>query len=75
MTKFKVGDRVMRLSDVYDQKSPMMHGVVTEVATNVRKQFGFYNELYSVKWDSGKTHYLAYLPHGLSTDVDWKAAK
>ena len=50
--KFKIGDRVTRRKDVYNQKSPLMHGVVTKVYYVYPDRT--YPALYDVKWDGEK---------------------
>jgi len=62
-TKFKIGDRVTRLSDVFDDKSTRLFGRISEVYQR-RTVFGFYPELYKVIWDDGKEQF-GFLPHGL----------
>ncbi len=62
--KFHVGDRVERLEDVYDQTSLLLHGEVIEVYSYTSQRFGFYPEMYKVKWDNEKIE-KGFLPHGL----------
>lgn len=64
MTRFRVGDRVQRHSNVMDLTSRLMRGRVIRVYSDT-SQFGHYPELYDVEWDHGKTD-GGYLPHGLS---------
>lgn len=52
--------------NVYDDQSPWMHGVVTDVFQH-RGRFWFYPEMYEVTWDGGPV-IRGYLPHGLDSD-------
>ena len=63
--KFKIGDQVTRLSDVYDDKSKRMFGRITMIYQDYKSQFGPYHELYVVLWSDG-TESRGYLPHGLN---------
>lgn len=74
MFKFKVGDFVVRRSNVMDSDSPLMHGIVTGVC-EARLQFGYYPELVDVhwvRWDSQKEFRQhtghRYLPEGLQKE-------
>lgn len=67
MTKFKVGDRVVRRADVYDPMSPLRHGAVIRVYSRYGTQHGDYPELYNVQWDDGEEE-RAFLPHGLDLE-------
>lgn len=68
MNKFKLGDRVTRLTNVYDPKSKLMHGEIIEVYSDYKSKFGPYPELYVVRWDD-KTENRGYLPHGLDSEL------
>lgn len=69
--KFKAGDRVVRLRNVYDENSELMHGTVlcryALLADTGILNLGDYHELYCVRWDDEKVD-NGYLPHGL----DWE---
>lgn len=66
---FYVGQRVKRLSDVFNPKSKMLCGEVIERYSRGVKDYGNdlilgpYPELYLVRWDDGKES--EYLPHGI----------
>ncbi len=64
MATFRVGDTVMRLTDVYDAKSKMRTGIVLERYSDNQSRFGPYPELYAVRWEDG-TEQRGFLPHGL----------
>jgi len=56
--RFQVGDRVIRRQDVFDDRSPFMHGEVTErysyTSESVKDMNGngiHYAEVYCVCWD------------------------
>lgn len=53
----------MRPHDVFDEHSPMRYGVVLE-RTSRRSRFGYYPELYIVRWEDGTEK--EYLPHGVA---------
>lgn len=76
-TRFKVGSRVVRRENVFDDTSPVMHGSVARVyehkATHKLPSgaYDFYPEVYTVRWDSGKEH-DGFLPHGLELEeAEW----
>lgn len=66
-TRFRIGDRVQRREDVYDQTSPMLRGVVTDVYSR-QYASGFYPELYEVQWDGRVGTDYGFLPHGLKPE-------
>lgn len=71
MAVWKVGDRVVRHKDVFDDSSPVMHGTVSRVVVNIQPgQLGFkyaYPEIVWVRWDGGREE-GGYLPHGLGKE-------
>jgi len=71
MYKFKVGDRVVRHEDVYDQSSRLMHGVVSRRYDKYNPKYGNYPELYDVQWEYPVTKFShGYLPHGLHQELN-----
>jgi hypothetical protein len=66
--RFHAGDRVTRERDVYNQRSPLMHGTVTKVYA-MRGHFGYYPEMYEVEWDHDGRR-PGYLPHGLDPEKE-----
>lgn len=73
--RFHAGDKVKRRENVFDNDSPMLHGVVTRVYSIHESYYpGFPDipthaepELYEVTWyESGRS--TGYLPHGLEHD-------
>jgi len=64
--RFRIGTRVTRLVDVYKAKSPLLHGEVVRVYAK-RSRFGFYAELYTVRWD-GNGMKEDYLSHGIDPE-------
>ncbi len=62
-----IGDRIERLTDVFDSNSIMRYGTV--VLRYAVWESGFlqldYPELYAVKWDNGKCS-KGYLSHGIT---------
>jgi hypothetical protein len=69
--RFKVGDRVTR--DERDLQinwsaRKTLHGEVIRAYSDYG-MFGFYPELYDVKWDDGSKINKAYLPHGLEPET------
>jgi hypothetical protein len=70
--KFRVGDRVCRPIDIYDEESYLKFGIVTKVYSRMDPILGHYPELYEVKWDEplyGTRD--GYLPNGLSLCGDF----
>lgn len=65
--KFQINERVIRLKDVYNQRSEMQHGKIIGAYGCMSKRLGYYTELYDVQWDSGKIQ-SAFLPHGLDKE-------
>jgi len=72
--KFKIGDRVTRLKDIFDKNSPLLHGSVIKVysMTGLRIpsdgiDLGFYEQVFDVNWDSGGFG-QGFLPHGLEPE-------
>jgi hypothetical protein len=65
--RFRVGDRVTRPINVYKSKSPLRHGAVVRVYAK-RSRFGFYAELYAVRWDDNGVE-RDFLPHGIDPEV------
>jgi hypothetical protein len=63
--KFNKGDLVLRRADVFDERSRLMTGTVTDAYNDYASRFGPYPELYEVTWDDGSVE-RGYLPHGLS---------
>lgn len=63
-SKFKVGDRVSRRENVFDEKSQLRTGTVIERYWDLTSRFGPYHELYRVEWDYGRIQ-GAFLPHEL----------
>lgn len=64
MAKFKVGDRVTRRTDVFDQKSELLRGVILKVYSQDK-----YDELYAVQWDGHEFgDERNFLPHGLDPE-------
>ncbi len=66
--KFKVGDRVRRLRDVFQDNGDYLVGEVVEVYSGIASKVlgGFkYDELYAVHWDGSDEIRYSYLPHGL----------
>lgn len=74
MTQWKVGDRVVRLDNIHDQKSRLMHGTVTKVEESVEPLHPVigppYEEIDTVQWDlpEDRRHGSSYLPHGLQRE-------
>jgi hypothetical protein len=68
---FDKGDRVTREEDVFDQRSPLMHGTVVR---RYARDGGYDGvrwhdpELYEVRWDTGVVG-RAYFRHGLDPEV------
>ena len=66
MYKFKVGDIVTRLSDVFDLNSPVLTGVVCHGPyARGSKYFGWYPELYDVLWEQKPKMSRGYFRWGL----------
>lgn len=65
--KFQINERVIRLKDVYDQRSEMQHGKIIAVYGHMSKRLGYYEELYDVQWNTGKIQ-SAFLSHGLDKE-------
>lgn len=63
-TKFEEGDRVIRRENVYDPRSPLMHGTVVEIYESWGLG-GYHSEVYKVRWDGSTEIREGYLPHGL----------
>jgi hypothetical protein len=63
MDQLKIGDRVRRRIDVYNDNSNYKTGTVTKKYSKTT-QFGFYPEIYEVLWDNDRTK-KGYLKHGL----------
>lgn len=64
MIKWRIGDRVCRNTDVYDQSSSLLCGTVINRYSDYTSRFGPYPELYEVEWDGG-IRQRGFLPHGL----------
>ena len=64
----RIGDRVQRLVDVCDSKSPLRRGTIIERYSYQSDMFGYYPELYRVRWDDGTVE-KGFLPHGLHKEV------
>ena len=70
--KFSVGMRVRRLSNVFDENSPMLHGRIINCYSKTVLLDGHYreyNELYEVIWDETHCIKSGLLPHGLTKDI------
>lgn len=64
--KFKIGDFVTRRENVFDQRSPLMHGIVIACYSKHSKYSGFSPEVYDVEWVRPVQKIeRGYLPHGL----------
>jgi len=57
----KIGDRVGRLSDVFDRKSKMMYGEIINVYVDPEID----RSLYDVKWDHKTEIEVGFLEHGI----------
>lgn len=66
--RFKIGQRVVRCENVYDQTSRLMHGVIIDRYSRMDYRFGPYPELYAVEWDDGLVQ-RGFLPHGLRLEA------
>ena len=65
--KFQINERVIRLKDVYDQTSEVLHGKIVRVYGEISLiRNDYYPELYDVQWDGEKRIDRAFLPHGLT---------
>jgi len=69
MTKFKVGDRVVRMQGMFDYHGKLPHGIVTKIYQSVSKYYS-YLELYEVQWDGKREKSRGYLPNGLSKEKE-----
>lgn len=67
MGAFVEGTRVQRRFNVFDEKSPLRHGVVVKKYSETDPILGEYPELYQVWWDDGQIS-GGYFPHGLSRE-------
>ncbi len=65
---WSVGDRVQRRLDVFEDESEMRHGEVTRRYSGYSNRFGYYAELYDVRWDDGREQH-AFLSHGLEAEL------
>ena len=65
MAKFYLGARVTRPKDVFAVQSPLMRGEVVDIYSHQHPEFGYYSELYAVRWDGEAEATRGYLPHGL----------
>jgi hypothetical protein len=80
MDAFKVGDRVVRKENVYEENSRILHGTVTrcyaETYPGCRDDPPrHYPELYEVKWDEKPEPEKGFLSHGLRIDDETKAVR
>jgi hypothetical protein len=66
--KLEVGQRVSRLTDVFNQKSPLRLGSITErYQRKPSYSLGSHlDELYAVKWDDTGLEERGYFRHGLN---------
>lgn len=66
--RFHEGQRVQRLSDIFDQNSRMLRGEVIKRYSDHVSRHGPYPELYVVRWDDGREE-RGFLPHGLDAEA------
>lgn len=62
---WRIGDRVSRRIDVYDESSRLLTGTVVDAYSDHDSRFGSYPELYEVEWDGGRRE-RGFLRHGLA---------
>ena len=67
MTKFQLGSLVSRRKNVFDPKSKLLHGIVTEIYSDYTSLQGPYPELYEVTWSNGMIE-RGFLLHGLDKE-------
>lgn len=71
MEGFRIGDRVVRHVDVYDERSTLRHGLVVD-RYGQRTRYGGTNqidpELYAVRWDDTGVIERGYFRHGLDLE-------
>lgn len=65
MSKFHIGDRVVRPENVDDENSPIRVGVVARVYADVGYDGYHYDEVYEVRWSDDDKLRKGYLPHGI----------
>ncbi len=66
MFPHKVGDLVTRRSDVFNDKSALLTGIVAKGPYNrMSPRFGWYPELYDVLWQQLPKISRGYMRHGL----------
>jgi hypothetical protein len=66
--RFTVGECVTRPEDVFDARSRIKRGTVTECYDYHSRDFGYYPELYAVRWGDGSEQ-RGFLPHGLDSEA------
>jgi len=68
MKAHRVGDRIQRRKDVYNVESPLRRGIAIARYSYQSEKFGFYPEMYRVRWDDGTVE-EGFLRHGLDKEI------
>lgn len=68
--EFRVGDKVSRPLDIYDEKSKVKFGRVREVRFGHWTAHSYEPVIYDIQWDGEADVSRGYLPHGINAAVD-----